>query len=87
MNEHDFGKLTVFPNGDVFANANDKPLGNLADLNVEELVGRERAGNTSWSRRRTEVEPCRDCLYRFLCPPVSNYEILSKKFNFCHIHP
>ena len=87
MNEHDFGKLTVFPNGDVYANANDKPLGNLADLNVEELVGRERAGNTSWSRRRTEVEPCRDCLYRFLCPPVSNYEILSKKFNFCHIHP
>ena len=86
MNEHDFGKLTVFPNGEVYANVNDEPLGNLENLNLKELADRARDGNTSWMRRRTELNPCRDCLYRFLCPPVSNYEIMMKKFNFCHIH-
>ncbi len=86
MNEHDFGKLTVFPNGEVYANVNDEPLGNLDEFSLEELAGKERDRKTSWMRRRTELDPCRDCLYRFLCPPVSNYEILMKKFNFCHIH-
>jgi len=87
MNEHDYGKLTVFPDGDVYANVNDEALGNLQHQTVAELVDKELNNPKSWERTRNVVEPCRHCLYRFLCPPVSNYEIHSHKFNFCHIHP
>jgi len=87
MNENDYGKLTIFPDGAVFANVNDAPLGNIHRESVAELVAKEVEGGTSWKRRRLGVEPCKNCLYQFLCPPISNYEISSKKFNFCHVCP
>ncbi len=85
MNQNDYGKLTVFPNGDVFANVNDPLLGNLNNLTVAGLVSRENEVGKSWKRRRMDVAPCNGCLYQFLCPPVSSYEIMMQRFNFCHI--
>ncbi|MEI6683043.1 MAG: TIGR04150 pseudo-rSAM protein [Bacteroidota bacterium] len=85
MNQNDYGKLTIFPNGDVYANVNDPLLGNLASHTVAELAGREHETGISWKRRRMDVEPCSHCLYQFLCPPVSSYEIMTRRFNFCHI--
>jgi len=85
MNQNDYGRLTIQPNGDVYANVNDPLLGNLASLTVAELVARESEGGKSWKRRRMDVEPCTNCLYQFLCPPVSNYETMILRFNFCHI--
>jgi pseudo-rSAM protein len=87
VNENDFGKITVVPNGDVFANMNDGVVGNLNRDNLEELAGKEIATGKSWLRRRPDVAPCSGCLYQFLCPPVSSYEIRAQRFNFCHIHP
>jgi pseudo-rSAM protein len=87
MNENDYGKLVILPDGSVFANMNDPLLGNIGQQSVADLVEKEIAVGRSWKRRRGITEPCSTCLYQFLCPPVSNYEILLHRFNFCHIIP
>ncbi|MEI7661260.1 MAG: TIGR04150 pseudo-rSAM protein [Bacteroidota bacterium] len=87
MNENDFGKLVILPDGSVYANLNNASLGNAADHTLEDLVSEELNHGSSWKRTRPSVEPCKNCLYQFLCPPISNYELFSRKFNFCHINP
>jgi pseudo-rSAM protein len=87
INEHDFGKLTVLPTGEVYANVNDPMLGKLPGHSLYTLVEHELTAGTSWKRNRSEVAPCKDCIYQFLCPPVSSYEIFMTRYNFCHIIP
>lgn len=86
MNENDFGKLIILPDGSVFANMNDEPLGNVTVDSIETLIQQELSSGKSWLRRRTVVEPCKNCIFHFLCPPISNYEIFLNRFNFCHIY-
>lgn len=85
-NENDFGKLTVLPDGSIFANVNDDPLGNLEQHQLKDLVSKELKQGKSWKRTRLNEEPCKKCIYQWLCPPISNYEIFMKKFNFCHLY-
>lgn len=85
LNDNDFGKITLLPDGSVYANVNDPALGNLEETTVTDLIKRESETRASWSRIRMNHEPCKHCVYHFLCPPVSNYEIFLKKFNLCHI--
>jgi pseudo-rSAM protein len=87
MNENDYGKLHILPGGNVLANMNDEPLGNLNTESLENLIQKELGSGKSWKRMRTAVEPCKECIFQFICPPVSNYEIYLNRFNFCHIHP
>ncbi len=87
INEKDFGKLTVVPNGKVYANLNDPALGNIADNQANTIILKELMEGRSWKRSRSRVTPCRNCLYHFLCPPVSGYELLMKRFNFCEVYP
>ncbi len=86
MNENDYGKLIILPDGKVFANMNDEPLGNVTVDSIETLLQKELSSGKSWLRRRTMVEPCKNCIFHFLCPPISNYEIYLNRFNFCHIY-
>lgn len=86
MNENDYGKLIILPDGTVFANMNDDPLGNVTVDSIETLIQQEHSSGKSWLRRRTMVEPCNNCIFHFLCPPISNYEIYLNRFNFCHIY-
>ncbi|MDD4604218.1 MAG: TIGR04150 pseudo-rSAM protein [Bacteroidales bacterium] len=84
LNENDFGRLTVLPDGELFANVNDPRIGILTDTNLADLVKKEWKEGSSWRRIRINQSPCNHCIYQFLCPPVSNYELYLKKFNFCH---
>lgn len=87
LNDYDFGKFTILPRGEVFANVNDPKVGDANQHNLMQLVIRELDNGISWRRNRGEVPPCSACRYRFLCPPVSSYEIYLKRFNFCHVYP
>ncbi len=84
MNTHFFGILTVSANGEVYSNVNNIALGNIADSNLLDLIGKEMTENLSWRKIR-EKQPCCDCLYQYLCPSPSNYEIVMNKQNLCHI--
>jgi pseudo-rSAM protein len=83
LNSNFFGKLNIFSNGDVFANINMEKLGNINEHTLLQLISREMETNTIWRKIR-DKEPCNNCLYQYLCPPLSNYEITLKKDNLCH---
>ncbi|MCL1867470.1 MAG: TIGR04150 pseudo-rSAM protein, partial [Paludibacter sp.] len=84
LNSNFFGKLYILPDGNVRANLNAKFLGNIFENSVIELIAKELTENTVWRKTRNE-KPCSDCLYQFICPPPSNYEIAIDKPNLCNV--
>jgi len=85
INPFSFGKLQIMTNGDVYANINENILGNIRDLSLCEIAYKSMIEITSWKKTRDCVLPCNSCIYRYLCPPISNYEYAIGKFNLCKI--
>ena len=71
------------PDGLVFANQNFASIGTI-DMPVTELLYKELFHGTSWRRIR-DKEPCIECIYQYLCPSPSNYEIAIGQSNLCHM--
>lgn len=84
MNLYDFGKITILPNGDVYANLNHPSLGNIYVNNIHEILHKEVEEGKSWFRVRNQA-PCTDCVYQWICPSPSNYEIAIGRPNLCHL--
>lgn len=84
INEHDFGKLSIMPNGDIFANTNYPALGNIYTHSIYDIIQKEINEGKSWLRTRTQ-SPCSCCVYQWLCPSPSDYEIKIGRPNLCHI--
>ncbi len=85
INTNDFGKLFIADEGEVYANLNKSSLGTIND-NIRELIYKEIDLGTSWRRTR-DMEPCCDCVYQWLCPSPSNYELAIGRPNLCHVKP
>lgn len=83
LNIHDFGQLTVMTDGKVYANVNHEAIGHIGDT-PQAIVYREITEGCSWLRVRNQ-QPCSDCIYQWLCPSPSNYEIAIGKHNLCHV--
>lgn len=86
MNTNFWGKLYILPNGYVYSNLNMPPLGTLEN-NVYDLILEEMKSHRAWRLTRDCFTPCKDCLYKYLCPSPSNYELVIGKPNLCHINP
>ena len=84
MNIYDFGKINIMQNGDVYANLDHPVLGNINTDSIYEIVHKEVEEGQSWFRVRNQA-PCTDCVYQWLCPPPSNYEIAIGRPNLCHV--
>lgn len=82
LNENFFGKLTIVPSGEVYANVNCKPIGVYPQDSLKKLVFEELVHSTAWFRLR-DKQPCSGCANKYLCPSVSNYELVTGKDNFC----
>ena len=85
INEHLFGKIFIKPNGEAYANLNHDTIGNISHGSISDLVRNELYNGQSWNLTRIKVKPCGDCLYRLFCPPIGNYELFMKRFNFCDV--
>jgi len=85
INQHDFGKLYITTNADVYANLNKQKLGNLKKNKIYELIRKELCSKNSWRLLRKDVKPCKSCVYNLLCPSISNYELVIGKNNLCHV--
>lgn len=85
INAKNYGTIDVFPDGTVKANFNNSPLGNLSE-GLENLLWKEMKRTDGWMKTRTE-KPCSDCVFQYLCPPPSNYEIVIGKPNLCTVKP
>lgn len=73
LNSNDFGRLRISADGKVYANIHFPPLGTVAD-DIRWLVYKEMMAGTSWRRIRN-TKPCSDCVYQWLCPSPSDYEL------------
>lgn len=82
LNENFFGKLTIIPTGEVYANVNIKPIGVYPRDSLKKLVFEELVHSTAWFRLRDE-QPCCGCANKYLCPSISNYELVMGKDNLC----
>jgi len=84
LNENFFGKLFITPSGNVYANMNQAPLGNILTRPLKELVYNELYNSSAWLKVRDQ-EPCVHCVNKLLCPSISNYELVIDLPNLCHI--
>ena len=83
LNESFFGRLYIQTDGTVYSNLNFDQLGNIYDNSMLKMIFKEVNQVKSWSFLRKDISPCNNCLYKNLCPPISNLELYMKKFNFC----
>jgi pseudo-rSAM protein len=86
LSTSDFGKITIKSNGDVHANVHDPALGNIATHTIQEMLYKEMDEGCSWLRIRNQA-PCNNCMYQWLCPSPSEYEMAIGKPNLCHVKP
>ena len=53
LNDIFFGKLTIFPSGEVYANVNYPALGNIQNSSLKELVYKELTEGNAWLKVRS----------------------------------
>jgi pseudo-rSAM protein len=83
VNTNFFGKLIILPDTKVYANLDQQPIGTIRDT-LYNLVYKEMITGNAWRMKR-ESKPCTSCVYQWLCPVPSNYEIVIGYHNLCHI--
>lgn len=83
LNTNYFGRLTILPDGSIYSNLNTFSLGSLED-SLYEIIFKELNEGKSWQNGRHK-EPCTECRFRWLCPPISNYEFVVGQYNLCTI--
>ena len=54
-------------------------------LTVSAEVSKEMMDNTAWRKVR-DAAPCSRCVYQFICPPLSNYELAIGKSDLCTVN-
>ena len=84
LNANSFGNLYFLPNGDIKANLNERALGHLGKDKIIDAISNEMMQNTAWRKVRSSG-PCQNCVYQYLCPPLSDYEKALNRQNLCHV--
>lgn len=83
-----YGKLCVYLDGTVRLNTTEPIIGNILKEPLLSIVSRI-INNTDnlWFLTRNKKEPCCNCIYKYLCPPISSSELILKDYIFCNIQP
>jgi len=84
LNTHNFGKISITPDGKIFAYINKDPIGNIKEP-IEDVLSREMISGDSWRYTRYQTEPCNRCCFKLICPSPSCYESVIGKPNLCHV--
>lgn len=85
MNSYFFGNLMVLPDGRVCIDMNETMLGNLNDEPILDILSKALKNEDSLWFKTRNTTTCSDCLFVDLCPPISNYELATGRFNLCNI--
>ena len=84
LNTHNFGKITLMPDGKIYADLNKKLIGNINEP-IGDILGKELVSGNSWRYTRYQVKPCCQCRFKLICPSPSSYESAIGKPNLCHV--
>lgn len=77
LNANFFGILDIDRTGHIRPHGSGTILGNLLDKNFSliSVVVKELEQNNSWRTTRDSYNPCSECGLRYLCPPISFFEL------------
>jgi len=79
-----FGKINVFPSGNIHAGINAPKLGTLGKDSLYYCVYKEMKEGVTWRKIRKNVLPCKRCGFEKLCPPISDYNAAIGKYDLCN---
>lgn len=86
LNDNLFGKLTIFPTGEVYSNVNFPTIGNIQDQKLSEIVYSEIENYFKPRFFTRDYVSCKNCVNKYLCPSISNYEIVANEYNMCYLN-
>lgn len=75
VNTNIFGELSILPNGDVYSCLQHPAIGNLYKSSLKEILYGEFLTFKNWFKVRRSISPCTNCIYNWICPPITNYEM------------
>lgn len=81
INTNFFGKIEILPDGSIWDNVNFDQIGYI-DNDFWQIMKTIFTEDRAWFYCRKQ-SPCSYCLYQWLCPPPSNYELIIKQTNLC----
>lgn len=84
INSNLFGKLYIMPNGQTYSDLSFEPLGSLSTDSLSEIIYTELVTKNYWRKTR-DCTSCKTCIYRFLCPPPSEYELAMNFYKMCNL--
>ena len=84
LNTHNFGKITLMPDGKIYSDVNKDSIGNIKEP-IMDVLSREMISGDSWRYTRYQTEPCSRCCFKLICPSPSGYESVIGKPNLCHV--
>lgn len=85
LNANFFGIVDINVDGNVTAHGSKNILGNLSDnqFSLIDVVNKELQNNDSWRKTRDTHAKCAACGFRYLCPPISIFELQSLIDTIC----
>lgn len=87
LNSNFFGIIDIAPDGNIYPHGSKHSIGNICDtdFSLADVVIKEFKENHTWRLTRDHTK-CNPCPYRFICPPVSIFEIQFDTIKMCHIN-
>lgn len=84
INTNYFGRLTIFPDSSICVSANGPVVGNLNDADLSSIIYKELSERNKWLKIRDGI-PCNNCIYQWICPPLSDYEQILNRSTLCNL--
>lgn len=83
INSNFFGELTILPSGEIYSCISKSSIDDISSLSLKKTIYKELTETKNWLFVRNDVNPCKNCIYNILCPPITNLEISTNKFDLC----
>lgn len=86
INKNIFGKVFIDVDGNISAiNEVDHKHFNIKQNSIFDLVYYQLKHKKGWYLVRSQIAPCKECIYSNMCPPISVVECDHKMYNLCNI--
>jgi len=86
LNRNLFGKLVIKDNAIYNCENSTKAIASLDnEINLKQIIFDALCKSNYWFFTRNNVMPCKACLYKNLCPPITENELQIKKYNLCNV--
>lgn len=83
INSNFFGEISIYPTGEVYSCKSRVCIGNIWSSNIKSVIFNELNIYQHWYLTRKTMPYCEDCVFNWICPPVTHNELEINKWNFC----